>query len=102
MTKIRTSDEVLDVRTKAAIGKYMKQIRAQIVKEAQAQGHHIKDQNIKSVTYQGLSDVSYEFSDLDLGDFVITDWESLLRRFTFEVRHHPDRMGSRWGENTIS
>jgi hypothetical protein len=78
LTKIRTSDEVLDVRTKAAIGKYMKQIRAQIVKEAQAQGHHIKDQNIKSVTYQGLSDVSYEFSDLDLGDFVITDPESLL------------------------
>ena len=24
------------------------------------------------------------------------------RRFTFEARHHPDRMGSRWGDATIS
>jgi hypothetical protein len=27
-------------------------------------------------------------------------WED--RRFTFDARHHPDRMGSRWGNATIS
>jgi hypothetical protein len=28
--------------------------------------------------------------------------DSITRRLTFEVRHDPARMGSRWGENTIS
>jgi hypothetical protein len=27
---------------------------------------------------------------------------NVVRRFTFEARHHPDRMGSRWGDATIS
>ena len=28
--------------------------------------------------------------------------KAVKRRFTFEARHHPDRMGSRWGDATIS
>jgi DNA polymerase I len=33
---------------------------------------------------------------------ILTYCEQDVRRFTFEARHRPDRMGSRWGDATIS
>jgi len=78
MAKIRTSDAVLEERTKAAIEKHMKEIRAEIVNRAHKQGHKdIKDSHIKSVTFKNLADVAYEIRKFDIGKFVITNPESL-------------------------
>lgn len=77
MAKIETSDAVLTARAKAAVGKYMKQIRAEIVKAAKKQGHSISDSNIKKVSFVGLKGTSYDIRSFKIGKFVITDPKNL-------------------------
>jgi len=78
MAKIKSSNEELTARAKANIKKYMKQIKAEIVKEAKKRGYTIKESNIKSVTFKNLKGIKYDIFEIKFDKFVITDPEDMI------------------------
>jgi len=78
MAQIKYSDDELAARAKANVKKYIKQIKAEIVKEAKKQGHNIKESNVKSVTFKKLKGVQYDIFEIKFDKFIITDPQDMI------------------------